>query len=326
VNSPIVVVDCGSGGSRVNLIGRKPGTNALYMKPLYRLPTIVSVLKQREAQSEFINGIKAAIASLPNNLSPASVTIAATAGLRHALKKGEVSEDSQKEFVSRYVKPEGYSFLMLEGVREAYYEFLGLQALYNQSAVKFNIKAATEISMISMGGRSMQFACGSSGVVESMPLSVFCIREHVLAGVKGNDVSTIPRDTLIERLEQCKMLIAESSQNALRVSGLVALITMAKSTAEFASLSQLMSVDSAIMKIDSEITARLNEKPLICRLDRDGPFEQITLLFLLRNILHFRADPSAHIVFKNTWPLPGEPSHTGSQVDWPLGLFIESEC
>mmetsp|Transcript_50225 Transcript_50225/g.58627 ORF Transcript_50225/g.58627 Transcript_50225/m.58627 type:complete len:293 (+) Transcript_50225:38-916(+) len=131
----MLVIDCGSGGTR---ICRKTKKGVERLKwPKGRAPVLSNVLPSDERRRDFASDI---------NALAAPCLIGATAGLRYALLTGTVSEADIEAL--RELLPENCTFQILSPLEEAQLELASLL---------FNIPDA--VTMISMGGKSMQIGC-----------------------------------------------------------------------------------------------------------------------------------------------------------------------
>lgn len=142
----MLAIDCGSGGTRVWRATKK-GVQRLKW-PTGTAPVLSGVLPSEEARKDFAAAVKA---------FAAPCFIGATAGLRHALATGALSEVDIKAF--RALLPANCSFQILSPLEEAQFELAALQA---------NVPDA--VSMISLGGKSMQI--GSESNLFSLPFAM----------------------------------------------------------------------------------------------------------------------------------------------------------
>ena len=143
-----VVLDCGSGGTRIWRVSGEAVQRVAWpggTKP----PVLSKSLATANGRQEFA----AAICALRSRC-----LIGATAGVRHALQKGTVTEDELAAL--RAELPTGCVLAVLTPIEEARYELRALRRHVGDAAC----------AMISMGGKSMQ--CGRESRLFSLPFAM----------------------------------------------------------------------------------------------------------------------------------------------------------
>ena len=143
-----IALDCGSGGTRIwrcvnGAMQRQPWPGG------GRAPVLSSCLSSPDRREEFAAGVLAL---------GEPCFIGATAGLRHALEQGAVTEADVAAL--RGLLP-GSELRVLTPLEEAEYELRALRKCYPTDAM---------CAMISMGGKSMQ--CGREGHLFSVPFAM----------------------------------------------------------------------------------------------------------------------------------------------------------
>ena len=249
---PLLVVDCGSGSSRIYCPGRAApaGTTdpgPLYCKKLVRLPRIVDAIRDPNSGKEFVDLLKlhATDASKASG-QVARVIIAATAGLRQAKSVGVITEAADLEFRAQFstLIPEYASITVIDmpGEREAELEYKAAVSILRENTDEPKLRdPSAAVAVLSMGGKSMQLTSdsGSDGgpsnlLFQSMEFSQFSAAEIIRgcdftgpgAMEPGDDYHPpIPRDGpdgFLVRVqackdiadERCKQLVSSSSSSS----------------------------------------------------------------------------------------------------------------
>ena len=148
VSGDKLVLDCGSGGTR---IWRMHGKSVRRVQwPGGAKPPVLSMaLVTAAGRREFAAGIRAL---------HSQCFIGATAGVRHALQRGSVTENDLAAL--RAELPGGCELAVLTPIEEARYELKALR-IYADDA---------SCAMLSMGGKSMQ--CGREESLFSLPFAM----------------------------------------------------------------------------------------------------------------------------------------------------------
>lgn len=144
-----IAIDCGSGGTRVWQKKGGGGVERLRWPGGGKAPVLSRALQSASGREKFA----AAVLQLPS-----APFIGATAGLRHALQTGRVSEDDVEAF--RALLPPGTLFVVLSPLDEAKYELRALRQVH----------ADQSVAMISLGGKSMQL--GREDSLVSLPFAM----------------------------------------------------------------------------------------------------------------------------------------------------------
>jgi len=147
-----IAIDCGSGGTRVWQWSPTRDPVRLPWPKGGKAPVLSSSLSSATARQDFAS----ALVQLAQGGQ--FVFVGATAGLRHALEVGEVSEADLAAF--RQLLPAQCALRIIPPLEEARYELKALR-------VKI---ACASFSMISMGGKSMQL--GAEGSLFSLPFAM----------------------------------------------------------------------------------------------------------------------------------------------------------
>jgi len=145
-----LALDCGSGGTRIWRRTTRGGAIERVAWPAGgKAPVLSAILSSTDGREAFA----AALRGLP---SPPF--IGATAGMRHAMSTGVVTEDHVDAL--RALLPAGAVLAVLSPLDEARHELRALRQCYpDQSA-----------AMISLGGKSMQL--GREGSLASLPFAM----------------------------------------------------------------------------------------------------------------------------------------------------------
>ena len=155
---PILVVDCGSSGTRIYHVGRLSSNNNLFCTKIGKtIPKIVDAILNttnstgQRAQQSFIQQVIQAAELTECE----DVILAATAGLRLAKEKGTITDQAEKAFMNAL--PSSFILRELSGQREAELEYIVSTTLMNDCCPPPLHLTSAGIGMISMGGHSMQF-------------------------------------------------------------------------------------------------------------------------------------------------------------------------
>lgn len=144
-----LAIDCGSGGTRA--WRRRPGggVERVPWPGGGRAPVLSEALSSAAGREAFASGVRQL---------PAAPFIGATAGLRHALERGTLTEGHVEAL--RALLPAGAVVSVLSPLDEAQYELRALRQAYPDSTA----------AMLSLGGKSMQL--GREGCLTSLPFAM----------------------------------------------------------------------------------------------------------------------------------------------------------
>lgn len=192
-------MDCGSGGTRVWQRGAAGGSEA-FVRVAWpvppKAPVLCKALGSHEGMAAFARGI---------GLLGGPCFVGATAGLRHALETGELTPKHLE--VLRSLLPPGCQLHVLTPLEEARYECLAMRRY-----------CLPTDGMLSMGGKSMQIACGDA--LYSLPFAMH----------SGYDILHDRRGGWSERLARCtreyqRMVAVEQERQHFQLQGTFVCVT-----------------------------------------------------------------------------------------------------
>jgi hypothetical protein len=144
-----LALDCGSGGTRAWRPRRGGGVERVLWPGGGPAPVLTQALSSAAGREAFATGVR---------LLPAPPFIGATAGLRHALERGTLTEAHVEAL--RALLPAGAVVAVLSPLKEAQFELRALRRSYPDPTA----------AMLSLGGKSMQL--GREGCLSSLPFAM----------------------------------------------------------------------------------------------------------------------------------------------------------
>lgn len=293
---PPLVIDCGSGGTRVwrqNHGGSPAAQERIPWPGGGRAPVLAQACGHAEGRAALVAALRSLVAE--NSSAPASqepvVLLGATAGVRHALETGEIMQADLDALTEAL--PLGCKLWVLTPAEEAHYELCATRALSGESS-----------GMLSMGGRSMQIGSGSSAY--SLPFAAFF----------GHDEMIALSGTWRERFGACRekyaaLCVAVREQQTLpQFRGRFVCITDTLHVARFANLlDETLDADAVVRALGvrlSESAAQLTDK----QISREESLELARVLAVEAVVGQLFA-PEAELYFPNL------------SVSWTAGFFFE---
>jgi hypothetical protein len=354
----MIVVDCGSSGTRIYHVGRDKN-RILFCKKIgaHQLPKIDKILPRESTDPEyekFIDDLK----NICNSLNASSFVLGASAGLRAAKASGTVTDEDVQRF--RHALPETMRFSEVPEDREAELEFIVGHCLVEECFPFFCSSHFTSagMGMVSMGGRSMQFVRQSPPpeskvVCKSIPFAAHSACEffcpfHREVG-KGDSKKRGYPDRIVisdEKIEEMKEKVSHLCREMQMppMEGLILGITGCAKVAEFCDLEgklvnqkeALIACDIKIKMIrDMEWTYGISyEKPFgDNEAELLGPFRStlgaLAKTLTLRHVLSLMMSDNSEttrLFCMRKWKQRGtSPSDKGMDTEWSLGPFVERE-
>ena len=310
VDRRFVVVDAGSGATRVTMFGSSAWGSRVQVVagPTRVSAKVCESLESRKSAEEFAGSVGDAVRALGGGKAP--IFVGATAGARDALRRHE--DKSVAIFGLR-------DALAAELRRPVHFEVLEpeAEAEYELAAVRYATGGAKGLGLLSGGGKSMQLA--NEDVVRSVALDAY--RGRQLIESRGLAGATM-HDWEVRRRITNALLGAKTTE---RFRGRVACIELAGEALENALHHAAGHTTTSSLKPRKEeltvtraeaLRALQQRKDALLAGDLTANARALTYTIHLYALIELAFHPNASFTLLPTLP------RKGPKLSWPLGLYL----